>query len=492
MCPGGSVLVLPFPAFVQPYGWLLKSPVIECRSSDDCAIQPYLVFPVAVWGILAVILLVTWVGAGWVRAAFRPSSVGFVIFNFLNRRLRSVLLGVILLTGVLAALVIIGPALIVAVPDWLARGTALLKPAAVISAIGSLSSRWAAGCRGDQPAAPVRGGVLVRRRCRARLRAVADQCALRVTTDQMGLSALIAGWVLFYAVSAEWWSIAGFYRAAAPGVRDLPGLRRRRHGEASEQWQRPGEAADRRSELLGGGLISQRLATAHLATARTSTPEVRTLRAAGDERDHQSGHRAGPHPDRRRGWLDGCQVSTGLLESLMFRRAGPADHHAGRRGLRCCRLAGHGGVPDRAASRRVAVANVRPGMDPQSEAAPRLQSLTVSGRWPAQWGEVSAAAAASAEGALRDPRPNDLYIYVTHAGHWENTGLVELIRDRTHRRGGLSRRHDRPQETATRSEKRHRLAKLGTCRRAARPRPLRGPCDGHREPITRRSRWRSD
>jgi hypothetical protein len=26
--------------------------------------------------------------------------------------------------------------------------------------------------------------------------------------------------------------------------------------------------------------------------------------------------------------------------------------------------------------------------------------------------------------------PNDLYIYVTDAGHWENTGLVELIRDR--------------------------------------------------------------
>ena len=37
--------------FVQPYGWLLKSPVIECHSPDDCPIQPYLVIPVAAWGI---------------------------------------------------------------------------------------------------------------------------------------------------------------------------------------------------------------------------------------------------------------------------------------------------------------------------------------------------------------------------------------------------------------------------------------------------------
>ena len=65
------------------------------------------------------ILLVTWVGAGWVRAAFRPGNAGFVIFNFLNRRLRPVLVGMIMLTGALAALLIIGPALIVAVPEWL-------------------------------------------------------------------------------------------------------------------------------------------------------------------------------------------------------------------------------------------------------------------------------------------------------------------------------------------------------------------------------------
>ena len=38
--------------FVQPYGWLLKSPVMGCRGPDDCAIRPYLVFPVGVWGIM--------------------------------------------------------------------------------------------------------------------------------------------------------------------------------------------------------------------------------------------------------------------------------------------------------------------------------------------------------------------------------------------------------------------------------------------------------
>ena len=47
--------------------------------------------------------------------------------------------------------------------------------------------------------------------------------------------------------------------------------------------------------------------------------------------------------------------------------------------------------------------------------------------------------------------PDDLYLYVTDGGHWENTGLVELIRDRTIDEVVCLDADEKPRETATRS-----------------------------------------
>ena len=462
--------------FVQPYGWLLKSSVIECRKPDDCAIQPHLVFTVAAWGILAVILLVTWVGAGWVRAAFRPTSVGFVIFNFLNRRLRAVLFGVIMLTGVLAALLIIGPALVAAVPDWLEQGAQLLKPAAVIRSV-----RYAPYVAGFLFAAVV---VLV---CvQWLISAHYDE-----QTKWVVYLSLIAGWVLFYTfVSAEWWSIAGFYRArlrlAFATYRDKDDggtVKPLSSGNGPVKTAEPSiyELMERRPDQPGGSPL-------HIcATAHASTPEVRTHYGLPAMSVTISPDTVRLHipTDDEGGWT-AYQVSTGLLEALMFRRAGSrlttmlavaVSGAAVSPAMGAYRIG-----PARAA---LAVANVRLGVwIPNPKYAARYDFKPDGVRPPGP------------RTGVKYPRPrlgyllkelfgvhdpNDLYIYITDAGQWENTGLVELIRDRNIDEVVCLDADEKPRETATEIAIAIGLAKL-ECNADVQLDldPLRGPYDGRR------------
>jgi hypothetical protein len=77
--------------------------------------------------------------------------------------------------------------------------------------------------------------------------------------------------------------------------------------------------------------------------------------------------------------------------------------------------------------------------------------------------------------------PNDLYIYITDGGHWENTGLVELIRDRNIDEVVCLDADEKPRETATEIATAISLAKL-ECNADIRLNldVLRGPRDGWR------------
>ncbi len=77
--------------------------------------------------------------------------------------------------------------------------------------------------------------------------------------------------------------------------------------------------------------------------------------------------------------------------------------------------------------------------------------------------------------------PNDLYVYVTDAGLWENTGLVELIRDRTIDEVVCLDADEKPRETATEIATAIGLAKL-ECNADVQLDldPLRGPYGGRR------------
>ena len=88
--------------------------------------------------------------------------------------------------------------------------------------------------------------------------------------------------------------------------------------------------------------------------------------------------------------------------------------------------------------------------------------------------------------------PNDLYIYVTDAGHWENTGLVELIRDRNIDEVVCLDADEKPRETATEIARAIGLAKLECNANVELDLDLlRGPYDGRRGTDYRRSRSRS-
>ncbi len=121
---------------------------------------------------------------------------------------------------------------------------------------------------------------------------------------------LIGGWVLFYTfVSAEWWSIAGFYRArlrlAFATYRDKDDgdtVKPLSSGNGPMKTAEPSiyELLERRSDQPDGSPL-------HIcATAHASTPEVRThygLPAMSVTISPDTVRV--PHPDRRRGRLDG-------------------------------------------------------------------------------------------------------------------------------------------------------------------------------------------
>jgi hypothetical protein len=112
--------------------------VIACREPSDCQIQWYLVTPVAVWGIVAAGVLLIWVAAGWVRGALKPQTYRLRLAEWLNRRLRPLLFGLVLLTALLAVILLGIPALIANLPIWLEHGESRVTPAVIVSAVGSL------------------------------------------------------------------------------------------------------------------------------------------------------------------------------------------------------------------------------------------------------------------------------------------------------------------------------------------------------------------
>ena len=197
---------------IQPYAWLLKSDVIGCRDPSDCQIQPHLVTPVAVWGIVAAGVLLIWVAAGWVRGALKPETPRIRLAKWLNRRLRPLLLGLVLLTALLALMLLGIPALIANLPIWLEHGRRLLTPAVIISAIGSLIALARGLSRQTARFAPYVAGwlfVLV-------VLLVCVHWLINSAYDDASVvrfAVLVGAWLVFYTfVSAEWWSIAGFYR----------------------------------------------------------------------------------------------------------------------------------------------------------------------------------------------------------------------------------------------------------------------------------------
>jgi hypothetical protein len=403
----------------------------------NCSIGTYLVYPVAFWGLLAAAVLLLWIGSGWVRAALQPTTRSFALANFLNRHLRGVLYGLIALTAVLALMLVVTPALITALPSWLKRAEDLLKPAVVLSAIGSLAA-LARGLSGRNARfAPYVAGWLFA----AVVALVSVQWIINAQYDRHAkllFAGLIIGWLVLYIfVSGEWWSLASFYRGRLRLA--FATYRSKRNvavamdsGNSPRKTVEPSiyELTERNSLAPGGSPLTI------CATAHASTRDVRThygIPAMSVTISPQTVRVHVPIDDDG-GWM-ASQASTSQIEALMFRRGGARLTTMLAVGLSGAAISPAMGQYRLGPSRTIlAVANVRLGM--------WLPNPKYAARYPIQ---VSGERPSGPRAHVPYPRPrlgyllkelfgvhdpNDLYIYVTDAGHWENTGLVELIRDR--------------------------------------------------------------
>ena len=423
---------------IQPYAWLLKSPAIGCESPTSCSIGTFLVYPVAFWGFLATAVLLLWIGSGWVRAALQPKTPSFALFNFLNRHLRGVLYGLVILTVVLGLTLVVTPALITALPGWLKRGEDLLKPAAVLSGIGSIVALARGLSMRSARFAPYVAGWLFA----AVVVLVGVQWLTNAQYDRQAkllFAGLILGWLVLYTfVSGEWWSLAAFYRgrlrlAFATYLRSqAEAAVAMDSGNSPRETVEPSiyELVERNSQAPDGSPLTI------CATAHASTRDVRTHYGTPAMSVTISPQTMRVHfpIDDDGGWM-ASQASTGLIEALMFRRGGARLTTMLAVGLSGAAVSPAMGRYRLGPSKTIlAVANVRLGMwlpNPKYAARYEVQQSGTRPEGPHRrvpYPRPRLGYLLKELFGLHDP--NDLYIYVTDAGHWENTGLVELIRDR--------------------------------------------------------------
>jgi hypothetical protein len=480
---------------IQPYAWLLKSDVIGCRDPSDCPIQPHLVVPVVVWGITAAGVLLIWVAAGWVQGALRPNTPRFRLAVWLNRRLRTILFGLVLLTALLAVMLLGIPVLITNLPIWLERGASLVTPALIVSAVGSLIALGRGLSRQTARFAPYVAGALFV----VVVLLVCVHWLINATYDDASVwhfGVLVGGWLVVYTfVSAEWWSIAGFYRGR---LRLAYATYRKSRLEAvpfsSGNWPADAvepsiyELRERRLDQPTGSPLNI------CTTAHASTRDIRTHYGLPAVSVTFSPETVRMHlPTNDEGGWDAHQASTALVERLMFRRASPRLTTMLAVGLSGAAISPAMGMYRIGPARMLlAVANVRLGMwipNPKyaahydyaahDEKAKPMFTRPDRPKAGVPYPRLRLSYLLKEFFGLHDP--NDLYIYVTDGGHWENTGLVELIRDRNIDEVVCLDADQKPRETATEIAAAISLAKL-ECNANIRLNldVLRGPRDGWR------------
>lgn len=517
-----AVLVAILWLVLQPYGWLLHSDpdkkdqgsgatpaLLECVPHwSSCLSQPGLVLPVVVWAAATGVCLLIWVGAGWVRAAFLPGSGPYAVVVQLNRYGRHVVLGLLVLTAVLAVGLLLIPTLVAALDTIFDEARRALTPAAVVAAVGAVAS-LISGLRGKAARfAPYVGGaffvallVLVSAQILASVSVEAWPSpdwtlgGRRLLPEEFTHQMRWAGWLLvaglaYLVVSAEWWSMAGFYRARLRLAFATYRVRPPADGGAEESARaylngsHPPELAEPSVYELRPRSAEDRLGSPLLVctTAHASAPEVRT-------------HHGLPAvsvtigPDRVRMNLPGSgsvSASTRQVEQLLYRRGGArltTMLTVGVSGAAISPAMGRYRIgPTRAL---LAAANVRLGMwVPNPRYAKGLPE-------PAEFARPK-----RPHRRVPYPRPrlsyllkemfgihdlDDPYIYLTDGGHWENTGLVELIRDSDFTEVVCIDADEKPRQTVTQIAQAINLAALecGTEIKLSLD-PLRGPADAGR------------
>lgn len=485
---------------VQPLGWLLHGDLLECPvqatgpqrwgQALDCLTRPQLVLPVQVWAAITVVALLVWVGAGWARAAFKPGNRPFEIAQAINGHGRSAVFGLVALVLLLTVVLLVAPVLVAVLPGAVGDQVQSLTPAAVLAGIGAVAS-LVRGLRGRAVRfAPYVGGALfVVLLTLVAVQMLANVSKFELTVLVRWLLWLALGAVAYSVVSAEWWSMAGFYRARLRLA--FATYREQKHGkDVAEAYQNgsfpPATAEPSIHELQPrtpehpNGTPLTVCATAHAqgpsvrthygvpAVSLTFSPDVVQLNLPKGDNGESTKVTATAHQ----------------IESLLYRRGGArltTMLAVGVSGAAISPAMGQYRIgPTRGL---IAAANVRLGIwMPNPRYAHKMARAL--GRPEQPYTKVPY------------PRPrlsyllkemfgvhdlDDPYLYVTDGGHWENTGLVELLRDSELDEIVCLDADDKPRQTVSQIAQAINFAALecGVQIRLSLD-PLRGPAEGGR------------
>jgi hypothetical protein len=466
------MLLVPLWLAVQPLAWLLKSDAVACDGyGDSGCVTAKTVWPTTIWIAVTLAAVVIWVSAGWVRGAFAPGTLPFRATNWTFRHLKPVVLAITGLTIVLVLLLLAFPALVTATPDWLHSLSNWAQPAAIASAVGAVAAAVTSLARPLSRFAPQLGGALfvaVLVLLAAHWASTAtfqhwDTEHLRHVIDSAGAGhgwadrwlfqgwSLIGafpnhgwllgllGWLLAYAVlNPEWWAMAPFYRGKLRGAfatyRSGGQVNAYASGNQPTALVEPSlyELDKRVPDVTPDGSPLQICATATVSGRSVKTHYgIPALSVTFDP----TTVRLNIPTDDEGGW-SAYQCSTSTFEQLLYRRGGSRFTTMMAVGISGAAVSPAMGKfkigPARAL---LALLNIRLGVwvpNPKYVAAWRPGEPETRDR-PFRPGRV----------AYPQPRlgylikevfgvhdPEDLFLYVSDGGHWENTGLVELLRDR--------------------------------------------------------------
>lgn len=409
----------------RPLGWLIGTWVLTDATATGGPVEyvlapRYWVPPVA-WATIAGVLVLLWVmlqrltslSFGWNSAWLRRA----VWIAALASAAASILLVLVLMAV---------PAAAAWIPSLIADHERLLRLVQAATAGGALAAILAVVRRPLSRIAPRLGGLLVLGLAVLVGSQVAATGAANGATEDLPLwSAVLAGFALwYYAADPDWWSVQPFYRA------------RLRSAYATKRVAGSADPAAKAPTV-------ERLSTADepdLADYRETRPELMvctTFNVSGDDirtrvgipaysftftPNHVRFHGAGMSD----GECDDFAVATDRYAKVFRRWDTPRLTVMTAVGLSGAAVApGMGRFNMGSTNALLALANIRLGMW-----MPNPRYVATPAPLPSRPGYPRRRLGYLLKEMLGVYDPHDLYVYVTDGGHWENLGLVELIRRR--------------------------------------------------------------
>ncbi|MGE0878407.1 MAG: hypothetical protein AB7L13_05145 [Acidimicrobiia bacterium] len=394
----------------RPLGWLVGSNLIAPALKDGEAFRvgPEHWGPVMRWGLLALGLAVLWVFAQRVASL----DLGILTRSSFRKGLGAAAAAAIAAAFAMGLVLLALPALVSGLPRWIADHEAVLRTFQTITGGGIAAVVMGVLKNPVRKSLPRLGGFLVLALMLAVGAEFASGAARNGWAEDRTSYLIVLGvfGLVYYVVDPDWWSLQPYYRARLRSAYAT-------HRQDGEVHAYPAAEEPNLVELTNGPqLLVCTTLNARGGDGRPGVPAYSlTFSARGIDV-----HVPGATDGASKTYL----ANTDRYAKLFRRWDTPrltAMTAVGMSGAAVSSAMGRFNYGSTAAL--LALANVRLGMwMPNPRYTPATAALPERPGYPRRrinylFKEM-----------LRIHDPDDLYVYVTDGGHWENLGVVELIR----------------------------------------------------------------